>query len=101
MRVIAYVEDNAETAEILSVLMQQGLPDSQLVLFESGAKLLDNFQPKAFDLILLDIGLPDMNGLEVLGRIRDVDPEIPVIALTGYAFEDDKEKAKETGFTEY
>lgn len=58
-----------------------------------------------FDVILLDISLDDdsMNGIEILERIRQMDgyENIPVIAVTGYAMEVEKEQFLEIGFTDY
>ena len=55
------------------------------------------------DLIIMDIQLPDINGLEVTRRIRasEADGNIPIIALTSYAMAGDKEKALEAGCTGY
>jgi two-component system, cell cycle response regulator DivK len=53
------------------------------------------------DLVLLDIQMPELNGYEVLNKIRQVNPEIPVIAQTAYVMADDIKKFKETGFTDY
>ncbi len=56
------------------------------------------FQP---DLILMDIKMPRMGGLEATRIIRSYSKEIPVIALTAYAFEADKEQALEAGCNDF
>ena len=54
-----------------------------------------------FSLILLDINLPDMQGTEVLEKIRIFNPHIPVIAVTAYAMKGDRDTFLSYGFTEY
>ncbi len=55
------------------------------------------------DLILMDIQLPDINGMEAVKRIRMVDDmqEIPIIAITSYAMAGDREKILDVGFDGY
>ncbi len=53
------------------------------------------------DLILMDIRLPEMNGLQATKKIRSTNQDIPIIALTAFAFADDREKSMEAGCTEH
>ena len=53
------------------------------------------------DLILMDIKMPRMNGLEATHIIRTYSKKIPIIALTAYAFETDKELALEAGCNDF
>ncbi|HLO91196.1 MAG TPA: ATP-binding protein [Lentimicrobium sp.] len=52
-------------------------------------------------LIFMDVKMPDMDGLEATVQIRRLNPEIPVIALTAYAMEGDKDSALQAGCTDY
>ncbi len=54
-----------------------------------------------FDYIILDIGMPRMDGYEVVQELRARGYDKPVIALTGYGLEDDKQKAFAAGFTSH
>jgi PAS domain S-box-containing protein len=68
----------------------------------SGTEALEIFHRKArLDLILMDIRLPDINGLEVTRIIKAENPGLPVIALTAYAMEDDKKRCMEAGCDDY
>lgn len=66
----------------------------------SGVELAISEKP---DLILMDIQLPDINGLEAVKRIRslEIDHKTPIVALTSYAMPGDREKALAAGCTGY
>jgi DNA-binding response OmpR family regulator len=49
----------------------------------TGKEALEKFQTSNYNLVLLDIGLPDMKGTEILKRIREVNQDIIVIMITG------------------
>jgi len=53
------------------------------------------------DLVLMDIKMPDMNGLEATRLIRESNTTLPIIAQTAYAMAGDKEEALKSGFNEY
>ncbi len=52
-------------------------------------------------LIVMDIRLPDMNGYKVTKQIREINPNVPIIALTAYALKGDREEALLSGCTDY
>ena len=96
---VLIVDDNADSAEMLNLL----LPGWGYVtdVAHSGPEALDrisSFQPQV---VLLDIGLPGMNGIEVAERLRDEQGSAkPVlVALTGYGQEEDRRRTAEAGFT--
>lgn len=66
-----------------------------------GAEGLALFRSEGADLVLLDIRMPGMNGLEVLERLRETDPEVPVLVMTGYSTMEVALKALERGATGY
>jgi len=51
----------------------------------SGVQALESLQKHAFDLVITDLKMPGMNGLEVLKTIRRLQPLVPVLIVTGYA----------------
>jgi PAS domain S-box len=65
---------------------------------EEAVKLYNNHQP---DLILTDIKMPVMDGYELVQKIRMHSNEIPVIAVTAYASEEDRSKISEGGFSDF
>jgi PAS domain S-box-containing protein len=73
---------------------------------ENGLEVLKILPGEHFDLVLMDIQMPEMDGLEATRRIRSsdgeqFDPEIPIIALTAYAMKGDKERFLEAGMNDY
>ena len=63
----------------------------------TGLELLKVFAEKGADMILLDIKMPEMNGIEALKEIRKKDTNIPIIMQSAYAFENDMEAARAAG----
>ncbi len=100
MKKIAIVEDNPDNRLLVRALLEDLY---QLVEYESGPPALRGLAAARPDLVLLDISLPDMDGTEVLRRIRG-DPalrHLPVIALTAHAMSGDRARYLGAGFDEY
>ncbi len=76
--------------------------DFNIKLVESGYEALELLESGTFDLILMDIMMPKMNGIETLRRLKEMDGfNIPVVALTADAIEGTEEKYKNVGFNAY
>ena len=77
-----YVIDDEETIrESLSMALEG---EYTIKTFDEGKGAVKGIQDDPPDLVLLDIGLPDINGIEVLKQIKDFDPHIVVIMITAY-----------------
>ncbi len=100
MKTVAVVEDNADNRLLARVILEDFYVITE---YETGVQALVEFEKEKPDLILLDISLPEMDGTEVLKRIRADDrlKAIPVIALTAHAMADDREKFFKMGFDDY
>lgn len=57
--------------------------------------------PKEFDMIFMDLKMPFMSGLEATTIIKGKYPELPIIAITAYGFEEDKQKALNAGCDDF
>ena len=72
---------------------------------QEAVELFRNSEPGEFDVILMDIMMPGMNGYEATKMIRSLDREdakkIPIIAMTANAFTEDRIRAKEAGMNEH
>jgi CheY-like chemotaxis protein len=100
MKRIALVEDNADNRLLVGAILGG---QYSLASYESGREAIAQLPGAVPDLVLLDISLPEMDGTEVLRRIR-ADPalgHLPVIALTAHAMTGDREKYLAAGFDGY
>ncbi len=95
---ILVVEDESDTAEVICDLLQNAGYKATAV--ESGEEALQ-YIGQNYDLVLLDIKLPDMNGLEVLRRARSESYDQPMIVLSGYGTGSDRVAALEDGADDY
>ena len=100
-KIILYIEDNYHNRRIVrKILQSRGYTLVEAEDGVSGLAMVHELKPP---LILLDIGLPGIDGIEVVGRVK-ADPElrhIPVIALTASAMRGDKERFIEAGCDDY
>jgi CheY-like chemotaxis protein len=95
---VLVVDDNRDNAESLALLLQ--LAGHELHEAYDGAEAIALAERHRPDAIVLDIGLPGMNGYEACRRIRELRPEYDplIIALTGWGQEDDRRRSAEAGF---
>jgi PAS domain S-box-containing protein len=90
------VDDNADTVESLAMLMR--LYGHDAITCFSGPEGLKLALAQEWDVMLLDIGLPGIDGLEVARRIRAQTDRPVLIAMTGYGQPEDRDKSKDAGF---
>ncbi len=95
---ILIAEDVYENYFLLETLFGK---QYQLYHALNGQEAIDMFETYHPDLILMDIKMPVMDGFEATRRIRTLSKTIPIIALTAFAFEREKEIAKQCEFTDY
>jgi DNA-binding response OmpR family regulator len=67
----------------------------------TGAQALSAIQAEGFDLYLLDVRLPDLDGFELCRRMRDYDPHTPILFFSGAAYEADKKRGIKAGANAY
>lgn len=92
-----------EDEETLAVGLEYNLSEEGYIVkwAENGREAVELFKKEKFDLIILDIMLPYLNGFEVAGIIRQTDPQIPVLMLTAKTESGDKVKGLEKGADDY
>lgn len=94
---ILVAEDNSSNYKLVEVLLRRNY---DLVHAVNGAEAVELFRTGGADLVLMDINMPVMDGYEAFGLIRVLSPDVPVIALTAYAFETDRRRMLEAGFND-
>jgi CheY-like chemotaxis protein len=101
MKTALVIEDNADNMELMTLILEQN--GYKVIKAETGQQGFDVALEARPDFILLDIQLPDMDGLDVLRKIRssEIDGDIPVIAVTSYAMVGDREKMMAAGCNGY
>ena len=100
MKRIAVVEDNPDNRLLVRVILESLY---EVTEYENGFLALEGLPRQKPDLVLLDVSLPEMDGTEVLKKIR-LDEQLrnlPVIALTAHAMAGDREKFIKAGFDDY
>ena len=101
-RRILVVDDNVAAAQMLSLLLSR-LGGHQVEIAHDGPTAVESVRARHPEIVLLDIGLPKMDGYEV-GRTIRRDPtfdDVLVVALTGYGQEEDRRRSREAGFDEH
>jgi DNA-binding NtrC family response regulator len=96
---ILVVEDDIELRSTLLEALEQG--GFHVVQAEDGVEALDRIRTNQIDLVLLDVNMPRMNGLDCLTEIKNYDPSIIVIVMTAYSAIEDAVRAIKSGAYNY
>lgn len=101
VRRVLVVDDHLDTSEVLALLFEILGCETKCAMYGREAlRAISDFDP---ELVLVDIGLPDINGFEVVRRLRS-DPRFSdrcIVGVSGWSRPQDLERAKEMGFDEY
>jgi PAS domain S-box-containing protein len=95
---VLVVDDNKDAAESLAMLLRTAGADIRVA--HDGPTALAEFERSEPHVVLLDIGMPDMDGCEVARRLREISrPErVALVALTGWGQDEDRRRVREAGF---
>ncbi|HKN72578.1 MAG TPA: response regulator, partial [Terriglobales bacterium] len=96
---ILIIDDEAEIRESLETLLQ--LEGYTVAVAGSGGEGLAQIGQRAFDVVLLDLALPDKNGMDVLSEIRLLHPQQAVIMITAYGTVENAVRAMQSGATNF
>jgi PAS domain S-box-containing protein len=95
---VLVVDDNKDAAESLAMLLRTA--GAEVHVAHNGPAALEHFASREPHVVLLDIGMPDMDGCEVARRLRELAPaeRVALVALTGWGQDEDRRRVREAGF---
>ena len=98
---IAIIEDNATVLKYLSEIIGSAFPDAEVFLFNNAEDAYGILESKEVDMILFDIELPGMSGIECLYRLKSRQPELKCMMLTNFDDAENIFKALKAGASSY
>jgi DNA-binding response OmpR family regulator len=99
MKKILLAEDDLDFANVLIQYLQ--LHNFEVILAENGRKALELFQKKTFNISILDVMMPEMDGFTLAEELLKINPETPFIFLTAKQLKEDKIKGLQLGADDY
>ena len=96
------IEDNAKNMKLFKAILKL-IPDVEMFTETRGDLGLELIKSGDPDLLILDIQLPEISGIEIAKELRKLDKfkDVPIIAVTSFAMKGDKERILEAGVNEY
>ena len=84
---VLYIEDNALVREITCDLLADDA--REIVAVATGEEALSVFKASRFDIVVTDVSLPAMSGLELVRHLKEIAPSVPIILASGYQLDPD------------
>ena len=98
MKTILVAEDNDSNYILMTYILKKTY---QLLRAKNGQEAVEMADQGGVDLILMDMKMPIMDGVEATIKIKEKHPDLPIVALTANAFESDRETMLEAGCDEF
>jgi signal transduction histidine kinase/CheY-like chemotaxis protein len=100
---ILLAEDNVVNQRVARAILEKA--GHNIVIAATGRRAFELWEEQSFDLVLMDVQMPDMDGFEATGAIREKEKQrgghIPIIAMTAHAMTGDRERCLEAGMDDY
>lgn len=96
---ILIVEDNISNYKLIEAILKLKELDFDWVV--TGQSAVDMFKKNKYDMILMDIQIPDLDGYEVTQKIREIDREIPIIVISALAMNEHKLNSLKSGCNDF
>ena len=87
MASVLIVDDERSMRDFLKILLER--EGHEVITADSGARALDILASQSIDVIVSDIRMPGMTGIELLETVKEHSPELPIILITAFASPDD------------
>ena len=98
MKKILVAEDNDSNFILMTYILKKYYAYERA---KNGKEAVDLVNSNTYDLVLMDIKMPVMDGLEATKAIRENHPDLPIIALTANAFDSDRQLALDAGCNDF
>ena len=98
MKTILIAEDNDSNFILMTYILKKYY---QYERAKNGQEAVEMVDKNDYDIVLMDIKMPVMNGLEATKAIKEKHPDLPIIALTANAFDSDRQLALEAGCNDF
>lgn len=98
---VLVVDDEADVADLVAMGIRYQRPDYETVECHSGAAALEHAARERWDLVILDLTMPEVDGFTVLGALRGGGSDVPIIVLTARDAEQDRVRGLELGADDY
>ena len=98
MKRVLIVEDNDSNFILMTYILKKHY---QYERAKNGQEAVDMVEKNNYDIVLMDIKMPVMDGLEATKKIKAIHPELPIVALTANAFDSDRQLAFDAGCDEF
>src|SRR5687767_8757841 len=96
---IFIVDDEESIREFFEIMLKR--EGYEVVTASNGAEALEKLKKQAVDLIISDIQMPELSGLELLGKVKEIDPEMAVIMITAFGSTETAVEAMKLGAYDY
>jgi PAS domain S-box-containing protein len=97
-RVLVAEDNETNRLVVRELLAAAGL---QVEVAHDGRQAVEKVKRSAFDLVLMDVQMPEMDGFEATARIREIQPELPIVAMTAHAMERERQRCIEAGMADH
>lgn len=99
MSMVFVIEDDPELREVMATILR--MEGYEYETFPEGKSAIKRFSEELADLVITDLKLPEMNGIEILKEIKSLEPNIPVIMITAYGTTESAVEAMKCGAYDY
>lgn len=98
-RKVLIVDDSSDNIDLLKIVLEQ--KKMQVATAQNGREAIHKAMSEDYDIVLMDIQMPELDGIQAMEHLKTRNYKKPVIALTAHAMKEEQEKAQGAGFNDY